>query len=229
MSNNKRNIQELRKTLSLPEKMNFIQASCKYIMKDKEIKFGKTGYKVISHDAVTSMVSEPMTDIGVLAINTCIDNKIESVAGGYMANVRMKCQFFNAVNPDEKPIDVVMPAVGLDPQDKAYGKAISLAVKTIYLKTFLIETGEDEESVFEPNVLAESQIEEIRARLSDAGVNESDFLGFVNQQLDKEYRALEDVDKIRATFLFSIIKAKEQKVDAAAKAALTEAKNAVNN
>ena len=56
--------------------------------------------------------------------------------------------FVNADNPEDKFSDSY-PAHALDNGDKAPGKAISYATKYALLKTFSIETGEDEESRYQ--------------------------------------------------------------------------------
>jgi hypothetical protein len=67
----------------------------------------------------------------------------------YRADVEAVIKFINAEKPDECFESKAM-AYAFDTSDKAIGKAYSMAVKSIYLKTFMLEsTDEEEERVLE--------------------------------------------------------------------------------
>ena len=57
----------------------------------------------------------------------------------------MSAEIIDIDNPTDKVTIGKFPALGIDNQDKGYGKAISYAYKYILQKGFMMEIGEDEE------------------------------------------------------------------------------------
>lgn len=78
----------------------------------------------------------PLTDAsGVPQVKTSV---------GYVCTMHMRFRFVNIDNPKEK-ISAEGYGMGIDPQDKATGKASSYAKKYALLNALLLETGDDPE------------------------------------------------------------------------------------
>ena len=58
--------------------------------------------------------------------------------------LKAKISFINADDSKDR-IEVFSYGVGIDNADKAFGKALSYATKMIYLKNFMLESGDEED------------------------------------------------------------------------------------
>ena len=98
-------------------------------------------YKSVNHNMVTKAVRKQIIDQR-LWINPIIE---ESINQGSSHKVVMSAEIIDIDNPTDKVTIGKFPALGIDNQDKGYGKAISYAYKYILQKGFMMEIGEDEE------------------------------------------------------------------------------------
>jgi hypothetical protein len=111
------------------------------IIKDMDINFGSIkNYKEIRHDQVTEMIRKQLIAQRLLSVVRVIDHNQD----GNRAEVDVEVEFIDVDNP-ESSMKVRGFGYGIDTQDKGPGKAISYAVKYIYLKTFCLLTGDDPE------------------------------------------------------------------------------------
>ena len=138
------------KELNLLERINAICEDLEPIRKDVQIKIGNGGYSAISHDNVTASISELMCKYRVASIPNELSKTIVSSDRGIMVEVTMQMQFVSLDDMNEQ-VSVQMSALGTDSQDKAYGKAQSMATKYCYLKMFRMQTLSNEESRKQPN------------------------------------------------------------------------------
>lgn len=171
-------------SLNIFQRINKICEELEPLRKDVTVKMGAGSYKAISHDNVTTEISDLMCKYGVVAVPDELNqsqeyreftNKDGYVSGKFIANVTMEVAFFNQDNPQEY-VKTKMSATAHDANDKAYGKAQSMAVKYCYLKLFRMQTNADEESR-EPTgnkMISEKQMELLRKnfdKLTEEEVN----------------------------------------------------------
>lgn len=138
--------------MNIYQKINEIRKDIAYIQKDKSVSTGGGSYKAVTHDAVTGILREHLVKHGVVCVPTLICSHSDPKEEGskqfrYVATYSF--DFVNAEKPEEK-VTIVIEAHAMDNADKAPGKAISYAKKYAVLKLFEIETGEDEESRYQP-------------------------------------------------------------------------------
>lgn len=133
------------------QRINAVRKAIGYIQKDRSVSTGGGAYRAVSHDAVTALLRDHMIQQGIIVrVNVCeheFDQKEEG-AKQRLFHGTFIVTFVNADNPEDQFSDSY-PAHALDNGDKAPGKAISYATKYALLKTFSIETGEDEESRYQ--------------------------------------------------------------------------------
>lgn len=154
------------KELNLLERINAICEDLEPIRKDVKVKIGNGGYSAISHDNVTTTISDLMCKYRIASIPNELSKAIVNSDRGIMVEVTMQMQFVSLDDMNEQ-ISVQMSALGVDSQDKAYGKAQSMATKYCYLKMFRMQTLSNEEarnnSDMRGKPLSEKQLKLLRA------------------------------------------------------------------
>lgn len=125
--------------MSLNEKMFRIMTNVDKVIKDLDVKFKEVKYKGISHDQVTEIIRKQLILERILSI-VHVKNHIQD---GNRTEVDIEIEFRDVDSEDV----IIVPGFGygIDTQDKGPGKAISYAVKYVYLKTFCLLTGDDPE------------------------------------------------------------------------------------
>jgi len=98
-------------------------------------------YKSVNHNMVTKAVRKQITKER-LFIQPIVN---ENLNQGNIHKVVMSVKIIDIDNPTDSIEIGKFPALGLDSQDKGYGKAVSYAFKYILQKTFMMEIGDDEE------------------------------------------------------------------------------------
>lgn len=152
--------------MNIYQKINEIRKDIAYIQKDKSVSTGGGSYKAVTHDAVTGILREHLVKHGVVCVPTLVSSHSDPKEEGskqfrYVATYSF--DFVNAEKPEEK-VTIVIEAHAMDNADKAPGKAISYAKKYAVLKLFEIETGEDDESRYQPvETISEEQVANIVA------------------------------------------------------------------
>ncbi len=143
--------------MNIYEKILTIMSEVSYLSKDDSIEFGKTKYKALSEEKVTSIMRKQMIDKQLLVYpieqSSSRDNNISHVDVTY--------RIVNVENPDEY-IDVKSCGDGYDTQDKGAGKAMTYAFKYMWLRTFAIPTGEDPDKISSDEI--DAQIAESKAK-----------------------------------------------------------------
>tara|TARA_R100001443_G_scaffold105078_1_gene113981 strand:+ start:1712 stop:2374 length:663 start_codon:yes stop_codon:yes gene_type:complete len=120
-------------------KMNNVMAGCKPIIKDQA---KGIPYKVLPWNKVSDMVK----DLLVKEKITFIPQIRETIANGNMTITTVDGEFINAENPEEKITINGFTGYGVDSSDKGPGKAYSYAIKYLFIKTFCMQIGDDEDS-----------------------------------------------------------------------------------
>lgn len=130
-----------------------VMKAVEYVQKDTEVQ----GYKAVTHDMVTAVLRPHLVKSGIVVRveqlqSTLVQQKAPKAEGdkGYKMHLYSgdyAVHFVNVDHPDDC-LSVTVNAHANDSGDKAPGKAMSYAVKVAMLKTFTLETGENEEARF---------------------------------------------------------------------------------
>lgn len=136
---------------TLLQRLNAVRKAVSYIQKDKSVSTGGGSYSAVSHDAVTGILREHLIEHGIIVFTNLVDGVFHPKEGDSKQRLYEATFEVTFINVDNRldAITVKVPAHALDNGDKAPGKAISYATKYALLKTFNIETGEDEESRYQ--------------------------------------------------------------------------------
>jgi len=125
----------------LEERIALVAAEAKPLIKEKR---GGLPYKTTSYDDVLKML-KPL--LGKYGINFRPDAEgFQWSQDGNRTQVFMNVRFQNV----DAPVDyILVPSLGfgVDSGDKGPGKAITYAVKQALLRTFMLETGDDPDTV----------------------------------------------------------------------------------
>jgi hypothetical protein len=142
-------------TKNLYQKMADIMKEVDTVFKGATISMGSgRSYSAVNHDDVARLLHKPLADAGI--ITKVSVEKVELTAGTktnkygdqnseYRADVWVEVTFINADKPDEREVCKSF-AYAFDSGDKAVGKAESMAVKYVFLKNFVLESTDNEES-----------------------------------------------------------------------------------
>lgn len=130
-----------RRILQVMEKASYIQ---------KTQKSNGLKYNYVSHDAVVEKLRAHMVEAGIIVVPRITDRemRIEDVTGKYgtttqvFYTVHMAFDFINADDISDK-LTVEAVGMGIDPGDKASGKAMSYAKKYALLQAFMLATGDE--------------------------------------------------------------------------------------
>lgn len=118
-----------------------------YLKKDTDVK-GKdrvtTQYKALSHDKVVREVRTYLIENGIATAQTLKSHEIISSGSTSIFSGEYIISFINVDDPKDR-LEVSCIAHSYMFDDKAPGKAASYAFKNAILKTFMIETGENDE------------------------------------------------------------------------------------
>lgn len=126
------------KKLNIYQKLHAVTKSVGSI--HKELNEGMP-YKTVNHNTVTKAVKEKITEHR-LWINPIVE---DSSNQGDFHHVIMKAEIIDIDNPIDKVVIGSFPAIGIDKQDKGFGKAISYAYKYILQKGFMMDIDDAEE------------------------------------------------------------------------------------
>lgn len=146
--------------MKLLERINEVRKSIAYIQKDKSVSTGGGSYKAVTHDQVTALVREHLIAHGVISWPNLVCSamiqpfQIEGEKANKQWRYEATYDFtFAAVDDITDCLVIRIEAHAMDSGDKAPGKALSYAKKGAVLKLFDIETGEDDESRYNPEGL----------------------------------------------------------------------------
>ncbi|MBB6217535.1 hypothetical protein HNQ80_003658 [Anaerosolibacter carboniphilus] len=126
---------------NLWQKIHSVMKDVEYLQKDDQIEFGKTKYKAISEEKVTSTVRDSLIKHGLVIIP--IDQ--QHFKDDVLTTVNTKYKIVD-IDTGESEI-IVSSGTGVDTQDKGVGKAMTYSYKYMLLRTFAIPTGEDPDKI----------------------------------------------------------------------------------
>jgi len=143
---------------TLYQKINDIQKIVKSVHKGGTVKINeRASYGAVLHDDVTALLHDPIANAGIVAMPRMEICELEIIrtsknyngqvteSNSYLVKVWASVTFINSENPSEQ-YQTQCFAYAIDSGDKATGKAYSMAIKYCYLKTFMLESLDDEES-----------------------------------------------------------------------------------
>ena len=127
------------KVLNIYQRLNAVMGEVSYVKKEGN---GGKGlpYKSVSHDTVTKKLHGPLQRHGVIVTS----DVVECSQDGNRTEIKLAVSFINIDDPKDV-FTVHFYGHGVDQQDKGIGKAISYAMKYCLLKTFLLESGPDDD------------------------------------------------------------------------------------
>lgn len=162
--------------MKLLERINAVRKAISYIQKDKAVSTGGGSYKAVTHDAVTAMVREHLVEHGIVSWPNLIDSAMHQPfqIEGEKVNKQWRYEAtydFTFANVEDATDCLVIriQAHAMDNADKAPGKALSYAKKYAMLKLFEIETGEDEESRYNPEGVDDKELADMLDSINKAG------------------------------------------------------------
>ena len=170
------------------EKMSAITQEIATVYKNLNVGEGKNAYKAVSEADVLEAVKPIEAKHGVFSFpigRDILESAVLTTSGEYRDGTKYEkkqqymrlgtvYRFINIENPDEY-VDVQTYGDGVDPQDKAPGKAMTYADKYALMKAYKITTGDDpdqkasedlKEKETKPAMASEKQIAYIQ-RLHD--------------------------------------------------------------
>tara|TARA_R100000657_G_C4683884_1_gene135955 strand:+ start:3433 stop:4164 length:732 start_codon:yes stop_codon:yes gene_type:complete len=126
------------KKLNIYQKLHAVTESVESILKESN---EGMPYKIVTHNTVTQAVKDKITEHR-LWINPIVEDSSNQVD---FHHVIMKAEIIDIDNPVDKVVIGSFPAIGIDKQDKGFGKAISYAYKYILQKAFMMNIDDAEE------------------------------------------------------------------------------------
>lgn len=137
--------------LNIYQRINAVMKEVEYVQKDGDVDMPGVKYKAVTHDQVTSVIRESMVKHGIVVQVEQLKSEMiikRDVAAGikmHLYSGDYAVSFINIDNGEDR-LTTTINAHANDNGDKAPGKAASYAVKYAMLKTFTLETGENDES-----------------------------------------------------------------------------------
>ena len=122
------------------QRISAVMQDVQYLAKDDQIEFGKTKYRAISEEKVTTTIRKSLITHGIVIVPV----KQEHSKDGVLTTVDVTYRIQNIENENDY-MEAVSSGTGVDTQDKGVGKAMTYAYKYLLLRTFAIPTGEDPE------------------------------------------------------------------------------------
>ena len=120
------------------QRISAVMQDVQYLAKDDQIEFGKTKYRAIQEEKVTTIIRKSLITHGIVIVPV----KQEHSKDGVLTTVDVTYRIQN-VEDENDYIEAVSSGTGVDTQDKGVGKAMTYSYKYLLLRTFAIPTGED--------------------------------------------------------------------------------------
>lgn len=139
--------------MNIYQRVNKVMQAVEYVQKDATVSTGGGSYKAVSHDMVLAVLRKEMVLQGIVvrvvqtASAIIVPQDKDKGIKQHLYSGDYTVYFHNMDKPEDCLITTVNSHAA-DNQDKAPGKAMSYAVKYAMLKTFGLETGENDEGRF---------------------------------------------------------------------------------
>ena len=168
------------------KKMSAITAELTAVAKNLNVGIGKAAYKAVGEADVLAAVKPLEEKHGVYSYpysRKIVEADLVTTTSEYQGKVTEKTnrylrietvyRFVNIDNPDEY-IDITTYGDGIDPQDKAVGKAMTYSDKYALLKAYKIITGEDPDQFKSEEGKTEKKLtfrEKVRITAKERGID----------------------------------------------------------
>ena len=174
-----------QESANIYQRINAVMNECEYLQKTK----AQQG-KGIKYDEVIAMIRPLLIKHGIVMVTKQLKMKSLPIVEGTKQRVyqgKYRLRLVNMDNPSDF-VEHITHAHGMDGGDKGAGKAHTYAMKTMLVKGFGIETGEDEESYSEKqekanalkSCISDEQIGELRRLINETNTDERKFLNACN-------------------------------------------------
>jgi len=201
---------------NIQQRIQSVMGAVSYVQKDGNVKIktknGEFSYKAVTHDAVTNAVREHLIDHGIVMQSSVANEPVMN--NDKICTVVVDVDFVNVDSPEDR-ISGRWPSFAMDYGDKAIGKGISMAVKYAILKTFCLETGEDEESRLQGAKAEPIQAKELKVMtdlLEETDSRAEDFVAWINKERSTNYGTLYDMMTNDYPFAISFLNLKLKKL-----------------
>jgi hypothetical protein len=182
---------ETIKQMNVFQRVHAIMENLDYIQKTGNIQAGKSSYSAVLHDHVTKKVQPYFVKFRLCAVPTMEDVVFDryevqtkyGTSDRYEIRVNAKLKIVNIDDPSDT-IETNAYALAFDSQDKAPGKAFSLAVKYCYLKLLMLASGDQEEERVEEAKVIKGEKDSLKKELTQLlkrnGKWNNDSIKFIN-------------------------------------------------
>ncbi len=160
---------------NLYQRINSVMTEVQTVFKTANIPVTKTkSYSAVEHDEVTKLLHNPLIEAGIIVnpyMESCESIRHEGQDSygnnkvSFESKVWAHITFVNIDNPEER-LSTRCFAHAFDSGDKGPGKAFSMAIKNCYLKTFMLESADKEESRDEQKHIPQKQASSTRKALT---------------------------------------------------------------
>lgn len=150
----------MQEVKTLFQRMRDVMQDIEYLTKDDEVSTGRSSYRAVTEEKVTTAVRASLIKNGIIIIpveqeHSRVDetvkawNKFEKRDEEKINRITTVNTKYRIQNVDD-PADFIIAAssgTGVDTQDKGVGKAMTYAFKYLLLRTFAIPTGDDPDKI----------------------------------------------------------------------------------
>lgn len=157
--------------MNLLQRINEVRKAIGYVQKDKSVSTGGGSYKAVTHDAVTALLRDHMVEQGIVSWPSLVESNAQPKEEGakqFRYEATYDFTFANIEDPKDC-LTIRIQSHAMDNADKAPGKALSYAMKYALLKLFSLETGEDEESRYNPEGMDDDDLAGHLKAINEAG------------------------------------------------------------
>ena len=173
--------------MSVAEKISKVMQKVNYLQKDGSISYGRTNYKYLSEEKLTSALNEAFREVGLIIYPAKMEllgeKEVSTKSGKSFIQKILATYRIQDIETDDF-IEIQALGEGMDSGDKALNKAMTGAFKYAERQTFMIPTGDDPDHVSSDELVdgeidRNSYLQKIRAKLKrDPKVKEKivDFL-----------------------------------------------------
>lgn len=204
--------------MNIFQKLSIISNELSAVAKNLEVGFGQSKYKAVGEADILHAVKPLETKYGVYSYpysrSVIETGQLEStdrngqVKRSIFLRLEVIYRFVNIDNPNEY-IDITTYGDGIDPQDKAVGKAMTYADKYALMKAYKIITGEDPDQ-YASEEHNKIQVSKVLKPLSPEIIAQCTSMGIELENIAKFYK--KSVEELTDAEVTKCIIAKKKKV-----------------
>jgi hypothetical protein len=147
-------------TKNLHQRMSAVMEDVQRLKKDKQVGSGNYAYQAMSEEKVATVLRNALITHGLVIFPVSQQHSMVDYQRGdkviSLSTVDVQYKIVNIDNPTEFEY-LASSGTGVDPQDKGVGKAMTYAMKYVLMRTFLIPTGNDPDSVHNEDLERQQQ------------------------------------------------------------------------